>query len=151
MVHLLYAHIVCTFIVFKIPWWFHQLSELSFFFSSLKGRSCVSNRSTLLSLQLFRTSSVDSKPPSLAPQSLCGWTFLHCQKRSEILHPVVSFESLYDKMCYKSQNMDHSTQFPVLTLLKQTLSFISFFNTESNYTQLTTVAQDGCTFSVLSS
>lgn len=69
---------------------FSPVKILASFFSSLKEKSCVWSRSTLLLLQLSKTSSVASRHPSLVRQSLSGWIFLRCQTRWESCQTTAS-------------------------------------------------------------
>lgn len=69
---------------------FSPVKILASFFSSLKEKSCVWSRSTLLLLQLFKTSSVASRHPSLVRQSLSGWIFLRCLTRWESCQTTAS-------------------------------------------------------------
>lgn len=76
--------------IFWFELFFNPVKILASFFSSLKEKSCVWSRSTLLLLQLSKTSSVASRHPSLVRQSLSGWIFLRCLTRWESCQSTAS-------------------------------------------------------------
>lgn len=69
---------------------FSPVKILASFYSSLKEKSCVWSRSTLLLLPLSKTSFVASRHPSLVRQSLSGWIFLRCLTRWESCQTTAS-------------------------------------------------------------